>query len=172
MSRAFVKESDAIDELPDRAISEHPNYVTAEGLELIERMVADLSARLADSQRQGDRSVLPTTSRELRYWDSRRASAILIPPPTDTATVRFGSIVTNERDDGRRQSYRIVGKDEANPSNGTLPHASPFSHPGSSPGWASKTECRHLMGSVVIWLVRSAALDTGRSFNSRLTAKF
>jgi transcription elongation GreA/GreB family factor len=126
MSRAFVKESDAVDELPDRVISEHPNYVTAKGLELIERMVADLSTRLADAQRQGDRSALSATSRELRYWDSRRASAILVPPSTDTATVRFGSIVTIKRDDGRRQSFRIVGEDEADPSEGTLSHASPL----------------------------------------------
>jgi transcription elongation GreA/GreB family factor len=39
--------------------------------------------------------------------------------------VRFGSTVTIERDDGRRQTYRIVGEDEADPSLGTLSYASP-----------------------------------------------
>lgn len=126
MSRAFVKESDAVDELPDLVISEHPNYVTAKGLELTERMVVDLLAGLADARRQEDRSAVSATLRELRYWDSRRASAILVPPPTDTATVRFGSIITIERDDGRRQSFQIVGEDEADPSEGTLSHASPL----------------------------------------------
>ena len=35
MSRAFVKETDDVPELPDRAVSEHPNLVTARGLKLI-----------------------------------------------------------------------------------------------------------------------------------------
>ena len=37
MSRAFVKETDEIfDELPDRPVSPHPNFVTPEGLDAIE----------------------------------------------------------------------------------------------------------------------------------------
>jgi transcription elongation GreA/GreB family factor len=39
--------------------------------------------------------------------------------------VRFGSTVTIEREDGRRQTYRIVGEDEAEPSHGTLSYVSP-----------------------------------------------
>jgi transcription elongation GreA/GreB family factor len=39
--------------------------------------------------------------------------------------VRYGSTVTIERDDGRRQTYRIVGEDEADPSLGTLCYVSP-----------------------------------------------
>jgi transcription elongation GreA/GreB family factor len=33
--------------------------------------------------------------------------------------------VTIEREDGRRQTYRIVGEDEADPSLGTLSYVSP-----------------------------------------------
>jgi transcription elongation GreA/GreB family factor len=33
--------------------------------------------------------------------------------------------VTIEREDGRRQTYRIVGEDEADPAQGTLSYASP-----------------------------------------------
>jgi transcription elongation GreA/GreB family factor len=33
--------------------------------------------------------------------------------------------VTIERDDGRRQTYRIVGEDEADPVHGTLSYVSP-----------------------------------------------
>jgi transcription elongation GreA/GreB family factor len=46
-------------------------------------------------------------------------------PPKDAAEVRFGSTVTIARDDGRRQTYRIVGEDEADPSLGTLSYVSP-----------------------------------------------
>ena len=36
MSRAFVKDAEGVDELPDRPISDHPNEVTREGLRQIE----------------------------------------------------------------------------------------------------------------------------------------
>jgi transcription elongation GreA/GreB family factor len=36
-------------------------------------------------------------------------------------------MVTVERDDGRRQTYRIVGEDEADPAKGTLSYVSPLS---------------------------------------------
>ena len=61
----------------------------------------------------------------MRYWTSRRATAQVAEPPRDAAEVHFGSTVTIERDDGRRQTYRIVGEDEADPSLGTLSYVSP-----------------------------------------------
>jgi transcription elongation GreA/GreB family factor len=39
--------------------------------------------------------------------------------------VQFGSTVTIVRDDGRRQTFRIVGEDEAEPAQGTLSYVSP-----------------------------------------------
>lgn len=39
--------------------------------------------------------------------------------------IQFGSTVTILRDDGRRQSWRIVGEDEAKPAKGTLSSVSP-----------------------------------------------
>lgn len=126
MSRAFVKESDAIDELPDRIVSEYPNYVTAEGFDLIERRIAELQGRFAQAQVEGDRDALSAISRDLRYWDSRRGSAMVVQAPASGTTVRFGAVVTIERDDGRRKDYRIVGEDEADPTKGLLSHASPL----------------------------------------------
>lgn len=125
MSRAFVKEGDGEDEgLPDRAISEHPNYVTANGLALIDAELARLTEALAAAG--DDRSVRAAVERDLRYWRSRRVTAEVIPAPTDTGEVRFGSTVTIERDDGRRQTWRIVGEDEADPARGTLSYVSPL----------------------------------------------
>jgi transcription elongation GreA/GreB family factor len=126
MSRAFVKESDAIDELPDRIVSDYPNYVTAEGLDLIERKIAELQGRLAQAKVEGYRDALSAISRDLRYWDSRRGTAMVVQMPDSGTTVRFGAVVTIERDDGRRQDYRIVGEDEADPTKGLLSHASPL----------------------------------------------
>ena len=45
--------------------------------------------------------------------------------------IRFGGTVTIRRDDGREQTFRIVGEDEADPSRGTLSHASPLARDGS-----------------------------------------
>jgi transcription elongation GreA/GreB family factor len=125
MSRAFVKESDAVETLPERPVSSHPNYVTSRGLALIEQALARAQSEYAAAQAAADREALASTARELRYWQQRRANAELIAPPPDTASVHFGSRVTIERDDGRRQSWQIVGEDEADPSRGTLSYVSP-----------------------------------------------
>jgi transcription elongation GreA/GreB family factor len=128
MSRAFVKEPDggeAFEDLPDRPISPHPNLVTPQGLARIEETLARLHEEHGRAQREGNRAALASAGRELRYWTARRSSAQAVPPPDQTETVQFGSTVTILRDDGRRQTFRIVGEDEAEPAEGTLSHASP-----------------------------------------------
>jgi transcription elongation GreA/GreB family factor len=62
----------------------------------------------------------------LRYWTARRASAQIVPAPNDRSEVHFGATVTIVRDDGRRQTFRIVGEDEADPAHGTLSHVAPL----------------------------------------------
>jgi transcription elongation GreA/GreB family factor len=129
MSRAFVKEPDgleAFDELPERLVSEHPNLVTEQGLARIEAEVTRLQRAYADAQAVGDRAALNVAARDLRYWTQRLASAELVPAQSDGTEVRFGSHVTFEREDGRRQTYRLVGEDEADPAKGTLSYVSPL----------------------------------------------
>jgi transcription elongation GreA/GreB family factor len=128
MSRAFVKEQDAesVETLPDRPISAHPNDVTEEGLTLIESALAAARIALAGAQASGDRAAAARAGRDLRYWTARHASARVVPPPTSTDEVRFGSRVTIVRDDGREQIFRIVGEDEADPARGTISHVSPL----------------------------------------------
>ncbi len=126
MSRAFVKNTDeATDELPDRSISPHPNIVTGEGLAAIEANLARFQEEYARAQTQNDRPALAAASRELRYWSFRMASAQVAPVPADTARVQFGCKVTILREDGRRQTYRIVGEDEADPASGKISYVSP-----------------------------------------------
>ena len=52
-------------------------------------------------------------------------TAQLIAPPASNDVVAFGSTVTFNRDDGRVQTYRIVGEDEADPKAGSISHVSP-----------------------------------------------
>jgi len=128
MSRAFVKEQDieVLDELPNRVISPYQNDVTDEGMKQLESMLGAAREAHAAALRAQDRSALAVASRDLRYWSARRATVRVIPSPTDTTEVRFGTSVSIRRSDGREQTFRIVGEDEANPSQGTISHASPL----------------------------------------------
>jgi transcription elongation GreA/GreB family factor len=127
MSKAFTKEpetGDVYDDLPDRPVSPH-NLVTPKGLEMIEAELARLHLEHTAAQEANDRARLAKTNRDLRYWTSRRATAQVMEPPKDAREVHFGSTVTILREEGRRQTYRIVGEDEADPSAGTLSYVSP-----------------------------------------------
>lgn len=48
-----------------------------------------------------------------------------MPMPETNAIVAFGTTVTFEREDGRVQTYRIVGEDEADPKAGSISYVSP-----------------------------------------------
>ena len=133
MSVAFTKEGDAeatAADLPDRPISPHPNLVTPEGLAFIDAALAQARADYAAAQHAGgieaDRTAMARATRDLRYYSARRANAQLIEPSDDTQTVRFGGEVTIDREDGRRQTFRIVGEDEADPAHGSVSHVSPL----------------------------------------------
>jgi transcription elongation GreA/GreB family factor len=133
MSVAFTREEDyeaQAADLPDRPISSHPNLVTGSGLAAIEAELAAARAAYAAAQAEGgvsaDRTAMARATRDLRYWSARRASAQLSEPSGDRDTVLFGRTVEIERDDGRRQSFRIVGEDEADPAKGSVSYVSPL----------------------------------------------
>jgi transcription elongation GreA/GreB family factor len=126
MSRAFVNEDHFVEHLPDRPISEHPNLVTGNGLRLIDAALQTARRDYGEAQAAGDRGALASAGRDLRYWSARRATAQLVAIDPDNAAVQFGNTVTIVRDDGREQSFGIVGEDEADPANGTVSHASPL----------------------------------------------
>jgi len=127
MSKAFTKEADPArtsDLLPDRPIPAGPNRVTAEGLAQIDEMIARLQREKA--QDGDDISETARLARDLRYWTARRATAQVREHTTSSDVVEFGSRVTLRHPDGREQTYRIVGSDEADPAAGTLSHLSPL----------------------------------------------
>ncbi len=132
MSVAFTKEGDseaAAADLPDRPISPHPNLVTASGLVRLEADLAAARAAYAAAQQgdvAADRTAMARATRDLRYYNARRATAQLVETPPDREAVRFGCTVTFEREDGRRQTFRIVGEDEADPAAGSVSYISPL----------------------------------------------
>ena len=132
MSVAFTREEDleaTAADLPDRPISTHPNLVTPGGLAAIEAALAAARAAYNAAQSKGDieadRTAMARATRDLRYWSARRASAQLVETAPD-GRGRFGGSVTIEREDGRTQTWRITGEDEADPAAGSVSHVSPL----------------------------------------------
>ena len=133
MAVAFTREEDYESQaanLPDRPVSPHPNLVTASGLAAIETELAAARAAYAQAQAQGgisaDRTAMARATRDLRYWSARRATAQLTEPDGGPDKVQFGRTVEFEREDGRRQAFRIVGEDEADPAGGSVSYVSPL----------------------------------------------
>jgi len=133
MSVAFTKESDAeavAADLPDRPIPAHPNLVTPEGLAATDAALVLARAAYDEARSAGeisaDRSAMARATRDLRYWSARRASAQLVEGRPADGSAGFGSTISFEREDGRRQAYRIVGDDEADPANGSVSYVSPL----------------------------------------------
>jgi transcription elongation GreA/GreB family factor len=133
LSVAFTKEESAETAsetlLPDRPISPHPNLVTEAGLLALQRQLQDAREAYEAAQTIDDvnekrrQSAVPL--RDVRYLTERLRTAQVVPDPASTETVAFGSTVTFSRNDGRVQTYRIVGEDEADPKAGSISFVSP-----------------------------------------------
>ena len=133
MSVAFTREESAETaaavQLPDRPISQHPNLVTQSGLKALDAVMAAARAAYYAARQIDDlnerRNVVAAASRDMRYFAERLRTAQVMPDPVERDTVAFGSRVAFARDDGRRQTLRIVGEDEADPRAGSISYVSP-----------------------------------------------
>jgi len=132
LSVAFTKEESAETasetQLPDRPISPHPNLVTPTGLSLLEARLQEARQALEAAQQVEDvnerRRQSANPSRDVRYFSERLRTAQVRATPASLDTVGFGTTVTFSRD-GRQQTYRIVGEDEADPKAGSISFVSP-----------------------------------------------
>ena len=119
MSRAFTKEDDAGDDLPELPMPEGPNYVTARGVELLRAAVHDLMARRAKA---ADPKPI---DRDLRYLAARIDSAIIVTHGSGPEA-RFGAAVTLKDENGAITTFRIVGEDEARAGSDLMPWSAPL----------------------------------------------
>ena len=129
MSRAFVRETDGAEvpqDLPERPVSSHPNFVTARGLQQIESRIHELEAAREAPKRSEDKDALARVDRDLRYWQQRKATAKLVEPEGEPTKVRFGVRVTLQYEDGTERSFTLVGEDEADPAQGLISWMSPI----------------------------------------------
>ena len=123
MSVAFRRESDEEHLEPkfELPLPPGPNLVTARGLALIEAKADALEAAVAAEADEAARAVL---KREMRYWNTRRATAIVAPLP-DGEEVAFGTRVTF-RLNGAERTIELVGSDEAEPAADRIPFTAPL----------------------------------------------
>jgi transcription elongation GreA/GreB family factor len=103
--------------------------VTISGLNALNKAMAEARAAYDVAQQIEDvnerRRAAAPALREMNYFAERLRSAQVVPPPPSLDVVVFGSRVSFKRDDGRRQVFRIVGEDEADPRNGSIYYISP-----------------------------------------------
>jgi transcription elongation GreA/GreB family factor len=133
LSVAFTKEESAETAaetlLPDRPISPHANLVTEQGAKLLERQLAEARAAYEAAQSTEDvnekRRLSAIPLRDIRYFSERLRTAQVQAAPSSADVVAFGNTVTFSRADGRVQTFRIVGEDEADPKAGSISFASP-----------------------------------------------
>jgi transcription elongation GreA/GreB family factor len=150
MSRGFVKEDDlelAGTDLPERPVSDHPNYVTPFGLSQLEHQFKTLEQERLSLTAQKENPVaaqrIGVVERELRYFAARLESAQLISPAEqDGSTVLFGAQVKVEDETGAAQHFIIVGEDEADATAHKVSYRSPI----------AKALIGKKVGDSVLWL--------------------
>lgn len=123
MSVAFRRESDEEHLEPrfELPLPSGPNLVTARGQAQIVARVAELEAALAATP---DAEAAKPIARDLRYWKTRRATAIETAARGD-GMVGFGSRVRFTLA-GRERTVTLVGDDEAAPAAGLIAFSAPL----------------------------------------------
>ncbi len=157
MNRAFMKDPDDAgrpEDVPERAQSPHPNYVTPAGHRQLQALVARLATqrdRLLAQGRLANPLDLALVQRDLRHYETRLARAVLVDPrggPADR--VHFGALVEVCDEAGQVATYHIVGEDEADPAFGKISWVSPLAEallnaePGEEVVWRRPAGIRRL----------------------------
>ena len=134
MSRAFVKENDlehAGVDVPERPLSNMPNYVTPYGLKQLNKKMDALKIERESLIKIKDDPIvkqkITIIERDMRYFAARIESAILTSPKDeDHGIVLFGAKVTIEDEDGKVSTFEIVGEDEADIHHNKVSYLSPL----------------------------------------------
>ncbi len=148
MSRAFTKESDdAGTELPERALSQYPNYVTPYGLQQLKLELEALekvrSGLIANKEDAVTKHKIAMLERDMRYLSARQISAIVTESALQSSDlVLFGATVGVIDDEGIIHQFTIVGEDEADIAANKVSWVSPL----------AKALIRHKIGETVVWL--------------------
>ena len=152
MSSAFTRENDdseSIEDIGERPVSQHRNLVTPEGLAQIERELEAARVAFATGEHDRNRRAIALAARDLNYWSARRANAELVHAIADKSEVRFGHTVTVKTAKGKKESFKIVGEDEADPTKGLIPHVAPLAIALLGKEVGDKVEVKHEKAEIV-----------------------
>jgi transcription elongation factor GreB len=121
-----------------------PNYLTPEGAKKLQTELnqllnvdrAKVVHEVAEAAAQGDRSEnaeyiygkkkLREIDRRIRFLTKRLDAAVVVKQEGSHAEVRFGATVDVEDENGKKNTYLILGPDEASPSSGSISFQSPL----------------------------------------------
>ena len=123
--------------------------MTPEGLAQIERELEAARVAFAKGEHDRDRRAIAMAARDLNYWSARRANAELVHPIADKSEVRFGHTITVKFANGKKESFRIVGEDEADPAKGLIPHDAPLAKTLIGKEVGDKVEVKHEKAAIV-----------------------
>lgn len=135
MSRAFVNEERfeqaGGEELVERPISLHPNYVTPTGALELQTLEESLQAQLEALKNVAadtfEKDKMAEIERDLRYVRARLDSVILVDPKSQShETVLFGATVEVKDSEGVQHAFHIVGEDEADATINKVSWVSPL----------------------------------------------
>ena len=155
MSRAFIKESDGdnvVNTFPERTHSDVPNYISREGLELLQAKVRRLETGLTalnTSPSIDKPSQIERTKQDLRYHRERVRRAIPTDTPETPDSVQFGVTVILLDEDNDTYQFTLVGEDETDLETGRISWASPI----------ARLLMGHRMGDEVRWNRGDEALN-------------
>lgn len=137
MSVAFRRDSDEEHREPrfELPIPAGPNWVTPRGLALIEQKRAELGAAV---EAEADAERLEALRRELRYWHTRHATAVLAAAPAP-GEAGIGSRVSFRLANTTRD-VEIVGGDEADPAAGRIAFHAPIARALISAGVGDRVD--------------------------------
>lgn len=151
MSRAFVNEERfeqaSGEELVERPVSQHPNYVTPTGALELQTLEESLVAKLETLKSASDdtfgKDKVAEIERDLRYVRTRLDSAILVDPESQShETVLFGATIEVKDGEGAQHTFHIVGEDEADANINKVSWVSPL----------AKSLIGQKVGDTVTWL--------------------
>ena len=133
MSRAFVKENDlehAGIDIPERPVSQLPNYVTPNGHKLLKEKIHLIESELNSIKELEDtperKQNKMKLERDLRYYLKRFETAILIDKHEDSNKLLFGANFILVDENNEIYKFQIVGEDEADINQNKLSYVSPL----------------------------------------------
>jgi transcription elongation factor GreB len=133
MSRAFVKENDlehAGIDIPERPVSQSPNYVTPNGLKQLKETMHLIETEIRSIKELEDSPEIKQNKmkleRDLRYYLKRLETAILIDKHEERNKVLFGAHVVLIDDNDDFYKFQIVGEDEADIKQNKISYVSPL----------------------------------------------